>query len=94
MTVLIINVFRLARPACYLRLQALKDDETEDSEDAGNNELKFEVGDDENQRRRGSDNAGAAPAGGKGRGPAGLQKRRVAGPGAGGNRPGGPGGRR
>jgi small subunit ribosomal protein S2 len=74
--------------------QAQKDDETEDSEDAGNNELKFEVGDDENQRRRGSDNAGGAPTGGKGRGPAGLQKRRVAGPGAGGNRPGGPGGRR
>jgi small subunit ribosomal protein S2 len=74
--------------------QAQKDDETEDSEDAGNNELKFEVGDDENQRRRGSDNAGGAPAGGKGRGPAGIQKRRVAGPGAGGNRPGGPGGRR
>lgn len=73
--------------------QAQKDDETEDSEDTGNNELRFDVGDDESQRRRGSDNAGA-PAGGKGRGPAGTQKRRVAGPGAGGNRPGGPGGRR
>ena len=57
--------------------------------------IKFDLGsDDEKERRRGT----GAPAGGKGRGPAGPQKRRVASPGSAGggapNRPGGPGGRR
>jgi small subunit ribosomal protein S2 len=72
--------------------QAEKAEETEDNADDHNADaIKFDVGsDDEKERRRGS----AGPGGGKGRGPAGPQKRRVAGPGQGGGRPGGPGGRR
>jgi len=72
--------------------QAEKAEETEDNADDHNADaIKFDVGsDDEKERRRGS----AGPGGGKGRGPAGPQKRRVAGPGHGGGRPGGPGGRR
>ncbi len=69
--------------------QAEKADETdENSDDHNSDAIKFDVGsDDEKERRRGS----AGPGGGKGRGPAGPQKRRVAGPGQGGGRPGGPG---
>jgi small subunit ribosomal protein S2 len=72
--------------------QAEKAEETDDNADDHNADaIKFDVGsDDEKERRRGS----AGPGGGKGRGPAGPQKRRVAGPGQGGGRPGGPGGRR
>jgi small subunit ribosomal protein S2 len=72
--------------------QAEKAEETdENSDDHNADAVKFDVGsDDEKERRRGS----SGPGGGKGRGPAGPQKRRVAGPGQGGSRPGGPGGRR
>jgi len=72
--------------------QAEKAEETDDNADDHNTDtIKFDVGtDDEKERRRGS----SGPGGGKGRGPAGPQKRRVAGPGQGGGRPGGPGGRR
>ncbi len=71
--------------------QAEKDEETDDnSEDTNRDAIKFDVGgDDEKDHRRGS-----APSGGKGRGPAGPQKRRVASAGPGGNRTGGPGGGR
>jgi small subunit ribosomal protein S2 len=73
--------------------QAQKDDEPAESEEGDNNEVKFEVGsEEERERRRGG---AGAPAGGKGRGAAGPQKRRVAGPGIGARRPaGGPGGAR
>ena len=48
---------------------------------ASTDAIKFDMGtEEEKERRRGV----AGPAGGKGRGPAGPQKRRVAGPGAGG----------
>ncbi|MEO8412058.1 MAG: 30S ribosomal protein S2 [Ginsengibacter sp.] len=71
--------------------QAEKAEETDDTDDGGTDAIKFDLGTDEDkERRRGS----GGPGGGKGRGPAGPQKRRVAGPGAGSNRPGGPGGRR
>jgi small subunit ribosomal protein S2 len=71
--------------------QAQKDDEPAESEDNETSEIKFEVGsEEERERRRGA----GAPAGGKGRGPAGPQKRRVAGPGIGARRPAGPGGAR
>lgn len=74
--------------------QAQKDDDVEESEDAENNGIKFEVGsEEEKERRRKSGGVENSQSGGKGRGPAGLQKRRVSGSGAG-NRPGGPGGRR
>ena len=71
--------------------QAQKDDEpTDTGDDQDNKEIKFEVGsDDERERRRGT----AGPVGGKGRTAVGPQKRRVAGPGIGARRPGGPGGR-
>jgi small subunit ribosomal protein S2 len=71
--------------------QAQKDDEPAESEDNETSDIKFEVGsEEERERRRGA----GAPAGGKGRGPAGPQKRRVAGPGIGARRPAGPGGAR
>jgi len=71
--------------------QAQKDDEPAESEENETNEVAFEVGsEEERERRRGA----GAPAGGKGRGPAGPQKRRVAGPGIGARRPAGPGGAR
>ena len=73
--------------------QAEKADETDENADDHNTDaIKYDVGsDEEKDRRRGS----SGPGGGKGRGPAGPQKRRVAGPGQGGGaRPGGPGGRR
>ncbi|MDQ6843155.1 MAG: 30S ribosomal protein S2 [Bacteroidota bacterium] len=71
--------------------QAEKDEDHEENEERDSSEIKFDVGtDEERDRRRGS----GSPAGGKGRGPAGSQKRRVTGPGSGGSRPGGPGGRR
>jgi small subunit ribosomal protein S2 len=72
--------------------QAEKAEEADDSSDDHNTDtIKFDLGsDDEKERRR-----SGGPAGGKGRGPAGPQKRRVAGSGPGApNRPGGPGGRR
>ena len=75
--------------------QAEKDEDPGDnSEDNDQKEIKFEVGTDEDKERRRS--GGGAPAGGKGRGAAGPQKRRVPGPGAGARRPGatGPGGAR
>jgi small subunit ribosomal protein S2 len=72
--------------------QAEKAEETDDnSDDTNRDAIKFDLGnDEEKERRRGI----GGPAGGKGRGPAGPQKRRVASAGPGGNRPGGPGGRR
>lgn len=66
--------------------QAEKEEETEETEETNTRDLKFDEGSDEGKdRRRGSAN----PAGGKGRGPAGPQKRRVAGPGQGSRGPGG-----
>ena len=66
--------------------QAEKEEETEETEETNTRDLKFDEGSDEGKdRRRGSGN----PAGGKGRGPAGPQKRRVAGPGQGSRGPGG-----
>jgi len=66
--------------------QAEKEEETEETEETNTRDLKFDDGSDEGKdRRRGSGN----PAGGKGRGPAGPQKRRVAGPGQGNRGPGG-----
>ena len=71
--------------------QAEKAEETDDSSDDTNRDaIKYDLGNDEEKERR----RGGGPAGGKGRGPAGPQKRRVASAGPGGNRPGGPGGRR
>ena len=70
--------------------QAEKEEETEEVEESNERGIKFDDGDEDGKdRRRGSGNA--APAGGKGRGPAGPQKRRVTG-----NNPGsrGPGGAR
>lgn len=67
--------------------QAEKQEEAEETEENTGRDIKFDDGsDDDRQSRRGS----GGPAGGKGRGPAGPQKRRVAGPT--GNR--GPGGAR
>ncbi len=71
--------------------QAEKAEDSDDNgEDNNADAIKFEVGSDEEREKR----RGNAPGGGKGRGPAGPQRRRVAGPGGGGNRPGGPGGAR
>ena len=71
--------------------QAEKDDDTEETEERDTSHQKFDEGSDEDkERRRGS----GGPAGGKGRGAAGPQKRRVSGAGPGGSRPGGPGGGR
>lgn len=71
--------------------QAEKAEETDENADDNNRDaIKFDMGNDEEKERR----RGSGPAGGKGRGPAGPQKRRVASAGPGGNRPGGPGGRR
>lgn len=71
--------------------QAEKDDDTEETEERDTSHQKFDEGSDEDrERRRGS----GGPAGGKGRGAAGPQKRRVSGAGPGGTRPGGPGGGR
>ncbi|HEV8083474.1 MAG TPA: 30S ribosomal protein S2 [Chitinophagaceae bacterium] len=71
--------------------QAEKDEDHEETDERDSGDVKYDLGsEDEKDRRR----SGGSPAGGKGRGPAGPQKRRVSGPGAGGNRPGGPGGRR
>jgi small subunit ribosomal protein S2 len=70
--------------------QAEKDEEPAETDDADNKEIKFEVeSEEEGARRRGT----GAPAGGKGRGAAGPQKRRIAGPGIGARKPSGPGGR-
>lgn len=69
--------------------QAEKEEETEEVEETNTRDIKFDEGADESkERHRGS----GSPAGGKGRGAAGPQKRRVAGSGQGGNR--GPGGAR
>ncbi|HEY5464380.1 MAG TPA: 30S ribosomal protein S2 [Hanamia sp.] len=69
--------------------QAEKEEETEEAEETNTHDIKFDEGSDEEKgRRRGS----GGPTGGKGRSAAGPQKRRVAGPGQGGNR--GPGGAR
>ncbi len=58
--------------------QAEKEEETEEVEESNTREMKFDENADEGkERRRGS----GSPSGGKGRGPAGPQKRRVAGPG-------------
>jgi len=66
--------------------QAEKEEETEETEETNTRALKFDEASDEGkERRRGS----ASPAGGKGRGAAGPQKRRVAGPGQGNRGPGG-----
>lgn len=66
--------------------QAEKEEETEETEETNTRSLKFDEGSDEGkERRRGS----SSPAGGKGRGAAGPQKRRVAGPGQGNRGPGG-----
>lgn len=66
--------------------QAEKEEETEETEETNTRSMKFDEGSDEGkERRRGS----AAAAGGKGRGAAGPQKRRVAGPGQGNRGPGG-----
>ncbi len=71
--------------------QAEKDDDSEETEERDTSHQKFDEGSDEDkERRRGS----GGPAGGKGRGAAGPQKRRVSGAGPGGSRPGGPGGGR
>src|SRR6185312_14084260 len=68
--------------------QAEKQEEAEEAEENTGRDIKFDEGsDDDRQNRRGSD---GGPSGGKGRGAAGPQKRRVAGPT--GNR--GPGGAR
>jgi len=68
--------------------QAEKQEEAEEAEENTGRDIKFDEGsDDDRQNRRGS---GGGPSGGKGRGAAGPQKRRVAGPT--GNR--GPGGAR
>ena len=66
--------------------QAEKQEETEEAEETNTRDIKFDEGSDEGkERRRGS----GSPAGGKGRGAAGPQKRRVAGPGQGNRGPGG-----
>ena len=66
--------------------QAEKEEETEEVEESNARDIKFDDGDDDGKdHRRGS----GTPAGGKGRGPAGPQKRRVSGPGQGSRGPGG-----
>ena len=69
--------------------QAEKDEEPAESEDSDNQEIKFEVGSEEDKERR--RRTGGGP-GDRVRG-ASPTKRRVPGPGAGGRRPGGPGSR-
>ena len=76
---------------------AEKEDDTEEADDSDAKSMKFDEGSDEGSRdrRRGS-NANAAGGPGRGRGPGAggpPQRRRPTG-GPGGNRPGGPGGRR
>jgi small subunit ribosomal protein S2 len=67
--------------------QAEKEEESEETEESDTRDIKFDEGsDDGKERRRGS---GGAPSGGKGRGAAGPQKRRVAGTGQGNRGPGG-----
>lgn len=66
--------------------QAEKEEETEEVEESNSRDIKFDDGADEGKERR-RENGG--PAGGKGRGAAGPQKRRVAGPGQGSRGPGG-----
>jgi len=66
--------------------QAEKEEETEEVEESNTREMKFDDGADEGKERR---RASGGPAGGKGRGAAGPQKRRVAGPGQGSRGPGG-----
>jgi small subunit ribosomal protein S2 len=64
--------------------QAEKQEETEEAEETTTRDIKFDDGgDDGKERRRGGQ------TGGKGRGAAGPQKRRVAGPGQGNRGPGG-----
>jgi small subunit ribosomal protein S2 len=66
--------------------QAEKEEESEEAEESNTRAIKFDEGaDDDKERRRGS----GGPAGGKGRGAAGPQKRRVAGTGQGNRGPGG-----
>lgn len=66
--------------------QAEKEEEAEEVEESNTREMKFDDGADEGkERRRGN----GGPAGGKGRGAVGPQKRRVAGPGQGSRGPGG-----
>ena len=66
--------------------QAEKEEESEETEESNTRAIKFDEGsDDDKERRRGS----GGPAGGKGRGAAGPQKRRVAGTGQGNRGPGG-----
>ncbi len=66
--------------------QAEKEEETEEVEESNTHEIKFDDDADEGkERRRGS----GAASGGKGRGAAGPQKRRVAGSGQGSRGPGG-----
>jgi small subunit ribosomal protein S2 len=66
--------------------QAEKEEETEEVEETNARDIKFDDSDDDaKDHRRGS----GAPAGGKGRGAAGPQKRRVSGPGQGSRGPGG-----
>ncbi|MEO8823460.1 MAG: 30S ribosomal protein S2, partial [Ginsengibacter sp.] len=66
--------------------QAEKEEETEEVEESNTRDIKFDDSDEDGKgHRRGS----GAPAGGKGRGPAGPQKRRVSGPGQGSRGPGG-----
>ena len=69
--------------------QAEKDEEPAESEDSDNQAIKFEVGSEEDKERR--RRTGGGP-GDRVRGTS-PTKRRVPGPGAGGRRPGGPGGR-
>ncbi|MEO6869422.1 MAG: 30S ribosomal protein S2 [Ginsengibacter sp.] len=77
--------------------QAEKEEDTEETDDSDSKAMKFDEGSDEGRgdRRRGT-NANAAGGPGRGRGPGAggpPQRRRPTG-GPGGNRPGGPGGRR
>ncbi len=66
--------------------QAEKEEESEEAEESNTHAIKFDEGaDDDKDRRKG----GGGPAGGKGRGAAGPQKRRVAGTGQGNRGPGG-----
>lgn len=65
---------------------AEKEEETEEVEESNARDIKFDDSDDDGKVQRRSS---GAPAGGKGRGPAGLQKRRVSGPGQGSRGPGG-----
>lgn len=69
--------------------QAEKEEETEETEETNTRNIKFDEGAEEGKERH---RGGGSPAGGKGRGAAGPQKRRVAGAGPGGSR--GPGGAR